>query len=373
MRTVTGELVVCGDNSNIPEVSREALTERRLDHAFDPGDTIPTGTFMLGLLADASIALRREGSALEIVDEDECSDFMGSIPRSRRHALDPNTSSSVKALLVPQTDSRIPHGPANQPPTDKLLKTVPTSLRNRAKSLHEPQPLPFRWSLPPNARFRIGDPEAFAALQVKNIEWYVTTGLLVEDFTGLRWNAGSYTYLLYWHVEGMPTPDGTADAGRKWLSINPGFMRDWQKEKWEREFGDEVLVVEDEPATPIVEREDSCLVEHPLPVVTVGNRPPTPSRERCLLPGSKSVLKSSCHSRPVSPSPSLVSDTGSQSPKRGKKVRLLREKRKRLVMWEADDDDDNLPVAEECKFVETMVDEVDTLSDNEGRTARNWG
>ena len=372
MRTVTGELVVCGDNSNIPEVSREALTERRLDHAFDPGDTIPTGTFMLGLLADASIALRREGSALEIVDEDECSDFMGSIPRSRRHALDPNTSSSVKALLVPQTDSRIPHGPANQPPTDKLLKTVPTSLRNRAKSLHEPQPLPFRWSLPPNARFRIGDPEAFAALQVKNIEWYVTTGLLVEDFTGLRWNAGSYTYLLYWHVEGMPTPDGTADAGRKWLSINPGFMRDWQKEKWEREFGDEVLVVEDESATPIVEREDLGVIEVGNPVGKVGNRPPTPSRERCLLPGSKSALKSSCQSRPVSPSPSLVSDTGSESPKRGKKVRLLKEKRKRIVMWKADDNED-VPVAEAGKFVETMVDEVDTLSDNEGKTARNWG
>ncbi|KAI4953991.1 hypothetical protein J4E91_001700 [Alternaria rosae] len=222
-----------------------------MDHVFDPEDMIPTGTFTLGLLADASIALRRKRSALETVEEDECSDFMDSTPRARRHALDSSTSSSVKAFLVPLTDSRTPHGPAHQPPTEKLLKTVPTSLRNRAKSLHEPHPLPFRWTLPPNVRFRIGDAEAFAALQVKNIEWYVTTGLLVEDFTGLRWNAGSYTYLLYWHVEGMPTPDGVAGEGRKWLKINPGFMRDCQKEKWEREFGDEVLVVEDEPATPI--------------------------------------------------------------------------------------------------------------------------
>lgn len=293
-------------------------------------------------------------------------------PRARRHALDSSTSLSVKAFLVPQTDSRIPHGPAHQPPTEKLLKTVPTSLRNRAKSLHEPHPLPFRWTLPPNVRFRIGDEEAFAALQVKNIEWYVTTGLLVEDFTGLRWNSGSYTYLLYWHVEEMPVPDGTADVGRKWLSINPGFMRDYQKEKWESEFGDEVLVVEDEPATPIVEREDLSLIELPSPVVTVGSRPPTPGRERCLRPGSKSALRSSCQSRPVSPSPSLVSDTGSESPRREKKVRLLREKRKRFVVLEVDDDDD-VPVAEEGKVVETMVDEMDVLSDNEGRTARNWG
>ncbi|KAH6876238.1 hypothetical protein BKA58DRAFT_455390 [Alternaria rosae] len=370
MRTITGELMVCGNNPGIPEIDREISAENDVDYVFAPEDMIPTGTFTLGLLADASIALRRKGSALETVNEDERSDFIGSTPRARRHALDSGTSSSVKAFLVTQTDSRTPHGPAHQPPTEKLLKTVPTSLRNRAKSLHEPQPLPFRWTLPPNVRFRIGDPEAFAALQVKNIEWYVTTGLLVEDFTGLRWNAGSYTYLLYWHVEGMPTPDGSADAGRKWLSITQGFMRDCQKEKWEREFGDDVLVVEDEPATPIVEREDLGLIKLPNPVVTVGSRPPTPSRERCLFPGSKSALRSSCQSRPVSPSPSPVSDTGSESPRREKKVRLLREKRKRFVVLEVDDDDD-VPVAEEGKFVETMVDEMDVLSDNEGRTARN--
>ncbi|KAL1798015.1 hypothetical protein ACET3X_004621 [Alternaria dauci] len=89
-------------------------------------------------------------------------------------------------------------------------------------------------------------------MKERNIEWYVTTGVLVEDCTGLRWNAGTYNYLLYWHVESMAVP-GKQDTGQKWLKIEPDAVRDWQKDNWEADFGEAVMDVEDEPATPIVE------------------------------------------------------------------------------------------------------------------------
>jgi hypothetical protein len=378
MHTVTGELVVCGINSDVPSASQGVLTENDPDHVFNIEDMIPTGAFTLGPLADASIALRREGSALEIANEDESNVSMRSTPRERRHALDESTEATVKALVIPANtqssssaqikasqsiDIRIPHGPANQPPTSALLKTVPPSIRNRAKSLHEPHPLLFRWKLPQGQRFRIGDPEAFTALQQKNIEWYVTTGLLLEDYTGLRWNAGTYRYLLYWHVEGMPTPDGIEDQGRKYLRIEPEFMRDWQKDKWQREFGDGVLDVQDEPATPIIQLD--TLVDPPSPFKQISSRPLTPSRERNLPPWSKSALR--CQSRPASPTLSIRSDPG---PPREKKVRLHSRKCKRIVELEVDED--GVAIVEQGKIVERNVDEVDVLSDNEGRTARNW-
>jgi hypothetical protein len=379
MHTVPSELVVCGINPDVSSTSQEDSAENGSDHVFNMEDIVPTGAFTLGPLADASIALRREGSALEIADEDESNVSVRSTPRERRHALDESSETTVKALLVlpantrssspaqikasQSIDTRIPHGPANQPTTSALLKTIPSSIRNRAKSLHEPHPLPFRWKLPQGQRFRIGDPEAFTALQQKNIEWYVTTGLLLEDYTGLRWNAGTYRFLLYWHVEGMPTPDGIEDKGRKYLRIEPEFMRDWQKEKWQREFGDGVLDVEDEPATPIIQLD--TLADPPSPFKQVSSRPLTPSRERNLPPWSKSALRS--QSRPASPTLSIRSDPG---PPREKKVRLQSRKCKRIVELEVDDD--GVAIVEQGKIVERNVDEVGVLSDNEGRTARNW-
>jgi hypothetical protein len=159
----------------------------------------------------------------------------------------------------------------------------------------------------------------------------------------------------------MPTPNGI-DTGHKWLRIRTESMRDWQKDKWEAEFGS--AVVDDEPATPIVER--YALIEPLSPLNKVRSRPPTPSRERPLLPGCKSALRS--QSRPASPSPFITSDSGSL--KREKRVRLQRESWKRIVEWEFADAD--LPEEEQGRVVETNVDETDVLVDNEGRTARKW-
>ncbi|CAG5180824.1 uncharacterized protein ALTATR162_LOCUS9450 [Alternaria atra] len=255
MRTVAEKLVVCGVSPDVSEPFPDILTDTDLNHGPVIKDISPTGTFILGLPASALIALRRGDSALEILESGECELPTRPELRARRHALDASTEETVKGLVRVQADSRIPHDPAHQPSTQKLLKTLPSSIRNRAKSLDEPQPLLFRYKLP-DRRYRIGDPDAFAALKEKNIEWYVTTGVLVEDCTGLRWNAGTYKYLLYWHVEGMPTPDGI-DPGEKWLKIEPDCVRDWQKEKWEAEFGYAVMNVIDGPATPIVEEIDA--------------------------------------------------------------------------------------------------------------------
>jgi hypothetical protein len=349
---VTGEPVVCGITSDVTEPFLDLLVQTDLDYVPGTGHTSPNSTFRLGLLADSSIAFRIEGSALDISDSAEHDIHAHFAPRARRHALDESTEETVKSLLGVPTGSNIstapaqpiippiPHGPAHQPPTSKLLKTLPSSIRSRASSVDKPRPLPFRYKLPPGCRYRIGDHAAFAALKEKNIEWYVTTGLLVEDCTGLRWNAGKYNYLLYWHVEGMPTPDAE-NTTQKWLKIEPDVVRDWQKENWEAEFGQAVMDVEDEPATPIVEERDA--MDEPMP----------PLGKISSLP-LKSALRS--QSRPASPCPSMTSDPGSGSPKREKKVRLHSKKQKRFVEWD----------------IETSVDEVDVLSDNEGRTTRKW-
>ncbi|OAG13953.1 hypothetical protein CC77DRAFT_1045008 [Alternaria alternata] len=320
---MTEDLVVCGDYPKLAKRLPGIPMDTGIDCTPGTGHTSPGSTFRLGLLADASIAIRREGSALEISEPAEC------IPPTR--------------LLGVATDSRIPHGPTRQPSTQKLLNTLPSSIRSRASSLDKPRPLPFRWQFPVGKRYRVGDPAAFAAMKERNIEWYVTTGVLVEDCTGLRWNAGTYNYLLYWHVEGMPAP-GEEDAGQKWLQIEPDVVRDWQRENWEADFGEAVMDVEDEPATPIVEG------------FNIMNEPLSPLNKN----------------GPPSPSPSTQSDNGPESPKREKKVKFHRKKGKRTVLLEVDDE--GVPVEEQGKIVETKVDETDVLSDNEGRSAKNgWG
>ncbi|KAG9191408.1 hypothetical protein G6011_09496 [Alternaria panax] len=361
MRTVTDELVVCGVSSNIREPFPNVIIETEVDYTPGTGHVSPTSLFRLGLLSDASIALRREGSALEISGPARCEPPALAAPRARQHALDESTEGTVKGLLGAPTVSRISHGPANQPSTAKLLKTLPNSIRSRASSLDEPRPLLFHWKFPVGKRYRIADQATFATLKEKKIEWYVTTGVMVEDCTGVRWNAGTYEYLLYWHVEGMPTPEDVEAVG-KGLKIDREFMRDWHKWKWEAEFGEAVMDVDDEPATPIVEE-----MKLPLsPLRKVRSRPPTPSCERSLPPGCKSALRR--HSQDGSPAPrslSMMLDPGSGSPKREKKVKFHR---KRLVLMEVDDE--SVPVEEQGRIVETKEDEIGDLSDNEGRSAR---
>ena len=111
--------------------------------------------------------------------------------------------------------------------------------------------------------------------------------------------------------------------------------------------------VEDEPATPIVEGLN-IMSEPLLPLNKVSSVP------------LKSALRS--HNGPPSPYPSTQSDTGPGSPKREKKVKFHRKKGKRLILLEVDDE--GLPLEEQGKVVETRMDEVAILSDNEGRTAK---
>ncbi|CAN9341429.1 unnamed protein product [Alternaria alternata] len=144
----------------------------------------------------------------------------------------------------------------------------------------------------------------------------------------------------------MPAP-GKEDAGQKWLQIEPDVVRDWQKENREAEFGEAVMDVEDEPATPIIEG------------LNIMNEP--------LSPLNKSALRS--QNGPPSPSPSTQSDTGPGSPKRERKVKFHRKKGKRMVLLEVDDE--GVPLEEQGKIVETTVDEFANLSDNEGRSAKN--
>jgi hypothetical protein len=141
VRTMTEDLVVCGDYPNLAKHLPKTLIETDLDYAPGTGHTSPGSTFRLGLLADASIAIRREGSALEITEPAECISPTGLAPRARRHALDESTEERVKGLLGVATDSRISHGPTHQTSTQKLLNTLPSSIRSRASSLDEPRPL----------------------------------------------------------------------------------------------------------------------------------------------------------------------------------------------------------------------------------------
>jgi hypothetical protein len=112
--------------------------------------------------------------------------------------------------------------------------------------------------------------------------------------------------------------------------------------------------VEDEPATPIVEG------------FIIMNEPLSPLNKVSSVP-LKSALRS--HNGPPSSSPSTQSDTGSGSPKREKKVKFHRKKGKRTVLLEVDDE--GVPLEEQGKIVETRVDEVANLSDDEGRSAKN--
>ncbi|KAF7570690.1 hypothetical protein PtrM4_106920 [Pyrenophora tritici-repentis] len=245
-------------------------------------------------------------------------------------------------IIQPHTPKpKPPHGPANQPATDKLVKTFPSSIRSRVRSFTDAEPLAFRWKFPVNKRYRVKDEEAFAALREKNIEWYVTTGLLKEDHLGLQWAAGDYTYLLYWHHDWMPTPAGV-DSTCRGLHIAPEFIREWQVGNWEKHFAD--VVLEDRPATPFVDQSDSSIA--PL-FLWKGS-----ALSKCRVP------------------PPLSSDSDAGSPVRGKRVRLHREKSYRIL--ELAMDDSGVPVEEEGKVVETKIDETAILTDNEGKTVKSW-
>jgi len=387
MRVVNEGPIVCDSRS-----SQESLSTIHFDQTVpDTYHSGPFDTFTLGVPANAALMLKREGGGMDAeeavrrglmvystpikpaqpghIDDEYTSGSLSTLPPALEHVSSspqPPTITPADIPAQPVSDPRIPHGSANQPATSKLLKTFPSSIRNRIRSFTDAEPLAFRWEFPANRRYRVKDEEAFAALREKNIEWYVTTGLLIEDHLGLKWTAGDYTYLLYWHTDWMPTPDGV-DKTRRSLHIRPEFIREWQVEKWEADLAYQVL--EDRPATPIVE--DSDLMSGALsPLDKVRSPANTPGVTRGLPLRPRSALsKHQIQGMPASPL-SASSCSGSYSSDRPKSVRLHREKRHRIV--ELTVDDAGIPIEEEGELLETKFDETAVLTDNEGKTVRSW-
>ncbi|CAE7020154.1 hypothetical protein CFE70_002824 [Pyrenophora teres f. teres 0-1] len=365
--------IVCGTTSGqgSPFTTRFDQTASDTDHS-GPFDTVT-----LSPPVNDSLMLRRTGSGLDVEEATRRGLAIDSAPTTPTWTTHANEEHTRGALLVPShapvqhapptsqpstplpADTRIPHGPANQPATSKLIKTFPSSIRSRVRSFTDAEPLAFRWTFPAHKRYRVKDEEAFAALREKNIEWYVTTGLLKEDALGLKWAAGDYTYLLYWHHDWMPTPDGVDSTCRS-LHIGTEFIRDWQVGNWEADCA--TVVVQDRPATPIVEQPDPIIAPlFRLEQVTSLTNNPSIAGTLPLRP------RSALSKRKVPLPPSSDSDSGSSVG--GKRVRLHREKRHRILEFAVDDS--GVPVEEEGKVVETKVDETIVLTDNEGKTVKS--
>lgn len=371
MRTVAEGPVVCDRRSG-----QESPSVTHFDQtAHDTNHSGPFGAFTLGVLANDPLMLNREGSDLTVDVAAPSELVVHSAPPTPTQAVDQDIKHKRVTLpTIPPTDMPVeptpnppsPHGPSNQPSTSALLKTFPSSIRTRVRSFTDAQPLAFRWKFPPNKRYRIKDSEAFAALREKNIEWYVTTGLLIEDCLGLKWAAGDYTYLLYWHDECMPIPEVVDGTGRA-LSIGSGFVREWQVGRWKEGVARQVL--EDRPATPII-GEDDLMGGSVFPWETVGRVPSTPGTVGALPLRPRSAL-SNRQDQGV-PESSLLLSVGSDLSllNRGKKVRLRREKRHRIV--ELAVDDKGVPLEEKGKVLERQYDGTTVLTDNEGKTVRSW-
>jgi len=387
MRIVNEGPIVCGSR-----ISQESPSTTHFDQTVpDTCHSGPFDTFTLGVPANASLMLTREGGGMDAegavrsglvvhsapikhaqsgrTDDEYTRGSLSALPSALEHVSlspQPPTITPADIPVQPVSDPRIPHGSANQPATSKLLKTFPSSIRTRVRSFTDAEPLAFRWKFPANKRYRVKDEEAFAALREKNIEWYVTTGLLIEDHLGLKWVAGDYTYLLYWHADWMPAPDDV-DKTHRSLHIRLEFIREWQVGKWEADFACKFL--EDRPATPIVEDSDPMSgALSPLERAKSPTNTPCATRGLPLRPRS-ALSKHQVQEMPASPL-SVSSCWGSGSPDRLKRVRLHREKKYRTV--ELTVDDTGIPVEEEGKLLETMFDEMTVLTDNEGKTVRSW-
>jgi hypothetical protein len=256
----------------------------------------------------------------------------------------------------------------NQPSTHILIKSLHPRIRDRARSL-DPDPLEYYWDFTPHRRYWVKDTLAFETISLKGVPWMVTNGTLVETNLGLRWAGGDCTYLLRTLEEGFSLPEGM-DSQSPIVEVTDEFVRSVQLERWKKDMRD--LVPLDRPPTPIVEEEDP--MTHSFPTLEeVRGLPPTPSSARGLRPMSKSAFNhrrnSSTPTSPLSPSfPSSEARPGSSYSDRS--VRFYRKKRCRTVEWETDAA--GVAIDEEGKVVETKIDETENLSDNEGRTSKQW-
>ncbi|RMZ71407.1 hypothetical protein GMOD_00005961 [Pyrenophora seminiperda CCB06] len=352
MRIVTDGPVVCECTSGqgSPAVNHWDETAQ----GQGAGYPVPGHVFPLGLPANASLMLRREGSGLDAEEAALRRLDIHAAPLPPAQTVDPDGNGNGKGNdNIKHTLASLPltlHGPAAQPSTPALLKTFPSSILTRISSFTTATPLPHRWTFPPTRRYRIKDTAAYAALREKNIEWYVTTGLLIEDQFGLKWAAGDYTYLLFWLDEGLPVPEGVGvgvGVGCRALSLGAEVVREWQVGRWvEHDVGDGE---EERPGTPIILDEKDPM-EGGGPVVRSFSHPSNP-------------LAAAARPR------SALSDPGRSTT--GKKVRLHGQKRHRTV--ELVVDDAGVLVEEhDGKVSERIVDEVAILTDNEGKTMRSW-
>jgi hypothetical protein len=390
MLVVTDDpIIVCKLAPDVPEHDHDAGLEVGVNGVQQVDSSEKGDGFQLGLPSGSTLVRKRtlsfprpttktaddagEVSTSTSPPHDVVQELLSSVDkllRSETADLGRSATAPVPVARVEESkDHRIPHGAAKQPSVAKLLKTFPTSIRDRANSLTDPQPLPFRWKFPPHSRFRVKDHKAYSAMRSeKNIEWYVTTGLLIEDRQGLRWAAGGFDYLLFWHDDGMPTPEGVK-VGEKRLTVGPEYMRKCQKERWQADM--ESTPVRERPATPIVEKPDP-IEDDFAPLTRVSSLPPTPSSARSLPPRCRSAMK---HRRgastPTSPlTPLFPSSTNRpESPGSGRRVTLDRRRRHRMV--EVEVDEAGAAVEEEGRVVERRLEWTDSLSDNEGRTSKN--
>ena len=115
------------------------------------------------------------------------------------------------------------------------------------------------------------------------------------------------------------------------------------------------------PATPIVESPDPAEDDF-VPLSRWSSAPLSPSCERGLPPRSRSALRQRREGS--------VLETLFLLPESGRRVKLDKRRRQRRIKPKVDEA--GAAVEEEGRIVERRLEWTDSLSDNEGRTARNW-
>jgi hypothetical protein len=379
MRVVTdGPVVVCNLVPGVSEYGRDAEQERDVK-------------------AVQRIDSKQEGSvkAVQQVDSEKKDDgFTLGTPTSsplaqRRRSPSPpkpkadpegthHSATSIQAPVTAHTQPTSAHQPTsvrkrhiNQPSTRALIKQLHPAIRSRAQSL-DPDPLEYYWDFVPHRRYWVKDTPAFQTIKLQNIPWMVTNGTLVETSMGLRWAGGDYRYLLRTldDEEERDLLGEGIDSSHPIVEITDEVVRTVQLERWRKSIQHDEIVLQERPATPIVEKDD------PFPVLEeVGNLPPTPSSARTLHPSSRSAFRYRRRSNSITPasplSPLLSSPEGRPgSSQSDKGVRFHCRKQCRTVEMQVDNA--GVAIEKEGKVVETKIDKTENLSDNEGRTSRLW-
>jgi hypothetical protein len=375
MRVVTdGPVVVCNLLPSVSEHNRDIEQEVDVKAVQQVDSKEKDDGFTLGTPTSSPLALRRRSPSPPKPKAD---------PEGTHHS-----APSIQAPFTqptsgnPPTSARKRH--TNQPSTRALIKELHPAIRSRAQSL-EPDPLEHYWDFVPHRRYWVKDTLAFQTIKLKNIPWMVTTGVLIETRSGLRWAGGDYTYLLRTLddkdvelLEGMDTQSPIVE-------VTDEVVRTVQLERWKKSIKNDEVVLQERPATPIVEKND------PFPVLEeVRNLPPTPSSARTLHSTSRSAFRycrrSNSTCTPASPLSLLFSSEegerrpgfplfssneerpGSSQSDRG--VRFHCRKHCRTVEMQVDDA--GVAIEEGGKVIEKKIDETENLSDNEGRTSRLW-